>query len=243
VNKPLQLLLNCDVETAVQQVSKFVADNQFVHIYSDSTVHGPSWRVIYKGITFGCEVTTVSADISDFERIFCSAEPSSAKSALSIDLDDILVNGARISPISAALLEIGAYFCQYLKPVTVAWAPGRISTDPAYFSEAVWDYVNGGVFPALAVIEFQFSSHDDTIRTRGLDWFSGQELELKGSGLTKADLARRAVRLIHDIVINGPISKSETVPDVEPDNRLTLTLALDGALVIGEIFSDPGLAR
>jgi hypothetical protein len=221
-NRPLLLLLDYDVETAVAQVSKCVADDPLIHIYDDSPANGPSWRVIYKTLTFGLEVVNAPIEVAAYDRVFCLDGPSSANSMLSIGLDANLSGGEKTAPIAAALLEIGAYLCQYLTPAMIAWVPGKIVTDPAYFSEAVTDYVNGGAFPALAVVRFVFSPDDAAVRTEGLVWFSGQELELIGNGLTKADLARRAVRLIHDIAVNGPISGAEIVPDVTADASLVL---------------------
>lgn len=221
-NRPLLLLLNCDVATAMRQVSECIADDLLIHIYSDSPANGPIWRVIYKAVTFGFEVGKVTTDICEYERVFCLGEPSSAASMLSIGLDANLAGGEKTAPIAAALLEIGAYLVRYLTPSVIAWSPGKIATDPTYFSDVVTDYVNGGAFPALAVVRFVFSPDDAAVRTEGLVWFSGQELELTGNGLTKADLARRAVRLIHDIAVNGPISGAEVVPDVTTDGSLVL---------------------
>lgn len=242
-DRPLLLLLNCDAEAAVRQVAQCIANDPLIHIYNDSPANGPIWRVIYKGMTFGLEVGKESAEVAGYERVFCLAEPSSANSMLSIGLDANLAGGEKTAPIAAALLEIGGYLVQHLAPSMIAWTPGKIATDPAYFSEAVTDYVNGGAFPALAVVHFAFSDANDAVRTTGLTWFSGQELELKGDGLSKADLARRAVRLIHDIAVNGPISGEEVVPDVATDRRLVLSPSEDGTLVVGQICSDMDLVR
>jgi hypothetical protein len=147
--------------------------------------------VLYKAMTFGLEVGNLPADVSDYEQVFCLTEPSCATSMLSIGLDSNLAGGEKTAPIAAALLEFGAYLVQQLAPSIIAWTPGKIATDATYFSDAVTDYVNGGAFPALAVVRFIFSPDDGVVRSEGLAWFSGQELELRGNGLTKALLAER----------------------------------------------------
>jgi hypothetical protein len=237
-NYPLLLLLNRDFESAVAEVSKLIADDQFVHIYNDSSPTGPIWRVIYKTITFGFQIGAVPAEIAGYERIFCTSKPDAAIATLSIGLDANVAGGERAAPIAATLLELGAHLCKYICPAAVAWKPGSIVTDPGYFCDAVWDYAGGGVFPALAVIGFVFSSDGELVRTSGLSWFSGQELELKGEGLDRADLARRAVRLIHDVAVNGPIAKEETISDISSDLRVILLPSEDGSIVIGHICSE-----
>jgi hypothetical protein len=242
-NQPLLLLLEHDADRAVQQVSKFIAHDDLVHIYDDSSATGPVWRVIYKALTFRLEVTQIPNDVAGYDRVFCSVEPASSMSMLAFDLDANLARGQKTAPIAAALLEIGAYFSARLGPSVIAWRPAKIASDPVYFREAVSDYVNGGAFPALAVIGFDFSCDDRVLRTTGLDWFSGQELELTGNGLSKADLARRAVRLIHDIAVNGPMGGGDLVPDIASDGHITLSLSEDGAVVVGEICSDMDLVK
>lgn len=242
-NYPLLLLLNCDSKTAIRRISKLIANDPLVHIYCDSLPAGPSWRVIYKGISFGFQVGSVPAHVAEYDAIFCSLDPSVSITGFSVGLDANVNGGERTAPIAASLLGLGAYLCKAVSPVAVAWNPGAIITDPAFFAEAVHDYVDGGVFPALAVIGFAFSSDDEVVRTSGLSWFSGQELELRGKDLGRADLARRAVRLIHDIAVNGPIAAEQIVPDLTSGQRLILTPSEDKSSVVGQIATESDAIR
>jgi hypothetical protein len=242
-NDPLVLLTMDGVDAVRDRLSIFVQNDRAVNNYDNSVSGGQNWRVVFKGITFLVAVTSKPSEISSFERVFCKSSLAIAQASVVIGFDENVAGGERIAPITATLLEFGAYLSGPLGADTVAWMPAQIMSDSEYFAEAVSDYLNGGVFPCLALVRFSFSGGDESVRTSGLNWFCGQELELKCSGIDRPSIMRRMVRIVHDMAVNGPINSDETVPDLDGEGKLQLSPTPDGTVVVGEIRSDLDVVR
>jgi hypothetical protein len=75
----------------------------------------------------------------------------------------------------------------------------------------------------LAAVDFDYQSDESVLHSAGLSWFSGQEIALQGGGLRGLELARRAVRLIHDIAVNGPVVAHQYVADLDDDFNIELS--------------------
>jgi hypothetical protein len=238
LNHPILLLLALSTERAIERLASVVAADDLVHSYHESIDTGSDRRLLYKGVDFSVRVVAGQGDIGSFKHIFCNSDLNKTLSAVAIGLDGNVSGGERIAPVASCLLEFGAYLAGHMAAHAVAWAPASIVSDIGYFSTAVTDYVGGGVFPSLSVVDFVFSDDSRCLETQGLSWFSGQELELHGEGLTQAEIMRRAVRIVHDIATNGPVETAQTIPDLDPQHLLSLNPDADRSLVIGTIQSN-----
>ena len=137
-------------------------------------------------------------------------------------------------PVVAGLLSLGAEICDNLPVRLVHWWPSELANGPAFFGEAVRDYANGGAFPALSLVRFE-KSGASTITTNGLDWFVRQEIAFDTAGLDEASVVKRLVRLLHDIVENGPLMDEMLVDGLQAGERLQLLPSDDGHLVYAKL--------
>jgi hypothetical protein len=236
-SQPLLLVFDDVSENVVRRLTDLLSYDPIIHPCQDGAYSDQNRRIIFKGITFVIRITDQSEGLHEYQHIFCESICRKQSSRLSIGLDRHLAGGEHVAPIAVVLLEIGAYLATNLGAIVVGWTPARIVSDSDYFTKAANDYVAGGVFPSLALVNFTFSEDEKTVRTFGLNWFSGQELELHGNDLPKPEIMRRAVRIVHDMAVNGPIMVDETISDLDPQHLLRLCPQADAALAIGTITS------
>lgn len=100
----------------------------------------------------------------------------------------------------------------------IAWHPARTWNSPTHFCGGVERWIEGGVFPGLGLTALAQSA-DGGIYSEGLSLFTGQELQLSPDlSPDKTEGAKLALRLIHWLVENGRLDRSEvmTGPDGSP---------------------------
>lgn len=89
----------------------------------------------------------------------------------------------------------------------VCWLPARNAVVPIWFERAVTPWLEGGPFPAMALV----SLHRDSagaIQTEGLNFLIGQEFVLAPGGAgDDSMLARVALRLVDWLVAHGPVDQ------------------------------------
>lgn len=128
-----------------------------------------------------------------------------------------LAEAAGLVPVLRGLAGLGARLAGLPGVQAVIWTPGGSWVEPVVFRRAVADWLGGGAFPALALTAIE-RVDDGAMISRGLALIAGQELRLEPDRpIPAAALARIAVRLIHDLVLHGPIAQEEqlTGPDGE----------------------------
>lgn len=146
--------------------------------------------------------------------------------------------GLRIPEIAQAFLSLGASLAEHLGAIGVVWRPAALQTDTDYFVEVVESYSSGGVFPVLPIIDFVFDDKERILRSNGLGLLCGQEFELMSDTMDRQNMIRRAIRLAHDLAINGAVQDEQIVPDIEPDNVIHLAPNDNGALLQCRIKSN-----
>lgn len=161
--------------------------------------------------------------LSGYRSVFFDTLAPGKSTLLSINLSEDLAGGERVAPVAKALLVFGARIARQFSAQAVMWTPAKIVSDPVFFAENVEKYDRGEVFPVLVTVDFDYEDDEQKLRSAGLAWFSGQEIELGGGGLQGQDLVRRAVRLVHDIGTNGAVGEHQFVPDIDIDKRIELT--------------------
>jgi len=91
----------------------------------------------------------------------------------------------------------------------IGWEPAGTVMTPDYFRRTMGAWLAGGPFPGLGLTALARGS-DGAMRSNGLAFFTGVELELGAApGEGPAETARLAVRLIHDLVQNGPYTSGD----------------------------------
>jgi hypothetical protein len=210
------------------------ADDDLFH-YEGQPATGPNFRLLHHGLEYLLLVSAAQVEIAHFDRIFCDSDVSSAKTALTINLGSNLDGGQFVAPIVLNFLTLAAKLAVAVDAKAVGWVPARLLSDTAYFSTTVDAYAKGGAFPVLSTVKLEFV--DNGLRTGGLSWFTGQELQITGEGISQSDLMRRAVRLVHDMATNGPVLVSQDLPDLDDGRMVRLNPSADGKQVAAAITS------
>lgn len=175
--------------------------------------------------------------LSGYRSVFFNASVSGKSTLLSVSLGENLAGGQLVAPIAKALLVFGARIASQLSAGAVMWTPAKIISNSAFFIENVENYAKGEVFPVLVTVDFDYEENERKLRSSGLAWFAGQEIELSGCDLHGQDLVRRAVRLVHDIATNGAIVLAQQVPDLDADKLIELTPVPDSQILRSEIYA------
>lgn len=122
-----------------------------------------------------------------------------------------LASGKGLLPVVAVQAGIGARLAALPGALAVVWQPARSWMAPDYFARLMHDWQSGGAFPALGLTSLQFEANGAMV-THGLELLIGQELRIEaGHQMKAADLAKIAVRLIHQLVNDGPLEETTEI--------------------------------
>ena len=92
----------------------------------------------------------------------------------------------------------------------IIWCPARIAVSPAWFAEAIGIWLAGGPFPALALTAL--ARTEDSLKSEGLSFFTGQEFTLVAKdGAPGREDSRIAVRLTDWLFAHGRVDSSREV--------------------------------
>ena len=153
---------------------------------------------------FTASETRQRCETGRFERLFTDL-PTANDSAIGIAPRDILSNAMHLPAINQRILMLGKWIGKSLAATSAAWVPSSRLTGFSYFAETVSEYLAGGPLPILFQIAFSDSGKGD-FETRGLHYFSGQEIRLSApADYSVSDIATRMVRIIDDIASHGKI--------------------------------------
>ncbi len=90
-------------------------------------------------------------------------------------------------------------------PTAICWNPAKSAVSSARFEQAVLPWLDGGPFPALALVSLRPEA-DGAIASEGLKFLIGQEFQLSDElGRGRERLSRVAIRLIDWLVAHGPV--------------------------------------
>lgn len=148
-----------------------------------------------------------------------AAEQGSA--GIGLWLGDHLENGRHLPSINRTLLKVAQILGQAVSATHICWLPARQSIDFAHFEEAVADYLAGGPTPILIQIAIT-KNPNNRLQTRGLSYFSNQEITLAETpNLSESEALKRLVRISHDIAINGKIDNVLEVDGLDKGEKIT----------------------
>jgi hypothetical protein len=161
------------------------------------------------GLSFDCLglVPTEPCALPSMVQLF-ELEPEIAGRKLeAIDLSPRphLAGGERVLPVLRSMIGLGARLAALLEPVAVCWRPAGSWMAPDYFHRIASEWLSGGAFPASGLTSLE-RRDDGAIESRGLAWFTGQELLLKPvPEASAAETAQIARQLIDELVYAGPL--------------------------------------
>jgi hypothetical protein len=141
-----------------------------------------------------------------------------------------LAGGGAMLPVVRVMTSLAASLALHLPAKAVCWQPARSWMDPSYFARAMVGWLSGGSFPALGLTAVEWTP-EGAVQTRGLRFFTGQELLLDGRpGEDRADTIRIAARVIDYLVRKGAIASLEELEGPARE-RLFAEPSADGQLV------------
>jgi hypothetical protein len=227
---PLTLLTGHQVSDLVNMLCALVAEDSEIALAEAGAVNGKAFEIVYSGVTFLVAIKQEMDDLAVFKKIFCNLDPAQIRCGLDISLGSHVAGGERVPAIVQALLAIARKIGGSCAAVAAVWRPANIVTGFEYFEEAVADYLAGGAFPVLAMVNFK-SEPNNVIATTGLAILSGQELRIECGVMTESEMMRRVVRVVHDIATNGPVLDDVSLEGLEPSEKLKLEPVPGTALV------------
>ncbi|MGE4303980.1 MAG: hypothetical protein AB7E24_08080 [Novosphingobium sp.] len=119
--------------------------------------------------------------------------------------------GAGLQPVVRMLVNLAANLVLNLPATAVAWPPARTMMEPRYFSRTAFNWLSGGVFPALGLTALETGANG-SVTSAGLAHFIGQELQLEArDGESRVDAVKLAIRLVDYLVRQGPLIDRQTI--------------------------------
>lgn len=133
-------------------------------------------------------------------------------------------------PVMRCLALLAAKLSTLPHLKAVAWHPARTWNSPEHFCQGVERWIEGGVFPGLGLTALA-KSENGGIHSEGLALFTGQELHLSPALVQdQTEAAKLALRLIHWLVENGKLDRSEVM--IAPDgSSLRLEPSQDQSII------------
>lgn len=220
---PLQLLFRQPMDT-VKELLQSTDASLLANSLDFGRVPSGEGKTFQNGsMGYELEWSETLPSFSGYKTVFFDPPLSEMLTILSFSLGPHLEGGNLAAPVAQAFLAFAAKLAAQLSADAIVCNSGHLISEPAFFIETVESYAAGGAFPVLVTVDFEYQDDESALRTTGLSWYSGQEIALSGAGLSGPDLARRAVRLIHDIAVNGPVLTPQFVSDLDGGLLIELT--------------------
>ena len=170
----------------------------------------PYWlELLALGLTFDIQglAPGVPAEASPIAHAFSLPLANTrGLEALTVRPGPHLSAGGNLLPVIRAISALGCELAALPGLVAIGWEPARTAMTPQYFRKVVDAWLKGGAFPALGLTAL-VRGHDGLVASDGLAFFTGFEIRLEpAQGESPADVAKLALRILHDLVENGPYS-------------------------------------
>jgi len=181
--------------------------------------HEQGWlELLARGMTFDCHgLAPGPAASRPLSGTLLGLDRAPAGEALTLAPGPHLAAGRGLLPVVRVLAGLGAVLAGQEGVTAVCWAPAASCMAPDYFRKVVFDWLDGGAFPALGLTTLK-RERNGAMVSQGLELLIGQELRFEpDSTLEPAQIARIAVRMIHQLVEHGPLGEASdfTGPDGE----------------------------
>lgn len=112
------------------------------------------------------------------------------------------------------------------------WSPALLWSDAPQFRASIAEMLSSGMPPVLHLVAFRRrdGGEGETVGTRGLALFAGQELEARmPASWTVAEMVRRLARLALDMMLHGRFSDNRDLQGLAPGETIRLS-AVGGGL-------------
>ena len=157
---PLLLLFDKAIDEVSRQLDAYVDGTNEVSITHNKFGSAASASLLFHGLVFSARVVDPSVDYKQYKRVFCNIDSAKISAVLALDLGDNIKGGETIAPIIKGLIALARRLGQGSGAVAAAWRPAMVLSDFGYFAQAVASYEEDGVFPVLALVDFQLTDTD-----------------------------------------------------------------------------------
>jgi hypothetical protein len=138
-------------------------------------------------------------------RIGLGDEPLDGLAAVLVRPGLHLQAATNLLPVVRVQAAIAARLASLPGARAACWLPAATANAPATFASTVTSWLAGGPFPALAFTAL-VADPDGALHTRGLAFFTGQELHIAPQpGRTPRESARIAIRLLDELAGAEPL--------------------------------------
>lgn len=134
-------------------------------------------------------------------------------------------------PVVRTIVSLAFQLCEHLEDaIAVQWEPSACLIGNNYFKEVSERWLEGGPFPALGLSGIAVAENG-LLRSDGLAFFTGQELELTEQlSADRVSASQLMVRLIDRLVMWGRVQETSEVAGGD-GGPLLLTPSVDGKTV------------
>ncbi len=189
---------------------RFKPDVQEILQFHDGEVDGvPSKEIHLDGTNylmrvFGFKETRDAIGSSQAKGIFCKS-PENYNGSIGICLANSSMETKHIPKANRSLLLLGKFAADVIGATNFVWLPAGTIIGADYFEEALGDYIDQGLFPALVQTAYE-KTGSGKFQSKGLAYFVDQEIELTTpDNFPEKSAIKIMVRIAHDIATNGKI--------------------------------------
>ncbi len=178
---------------------------------SHRPAEGEGWvELLARGMTFDCRgLVPAAAAPMPLPGTLLGLEKQPPGEALVLLPGPHLAEGRGLLPVVRVLAGLGAALAQLPGVQAVCWNPAGSWMGADYFRKVALDWLGGGAFPALGLTTLK-RERNGAMVSQGLELLIGQELRFEPDPeLTPAQVARIAVRMIHELVERGPLNEAD----------------------------------
>lgn len=130
--------------------------------------------------------------------------------------------GRGMLPVVRALAAVGVRLATLPGVRAVCWQPAGSWMEAGYYRRVVGDWLDGGAFPALGLTSLRRESNGAMV-SLGLGLLIGQELRFEPErNLSAGAVARISVRLIHELISNGPLAEAKEFVGADGEQLLAV---------------------
>ena len=170
-SSPLTLLMGGGVSEIEARLRSFLVAGPEISLSHVGSGNSRILEVVYHGVSLRLAINPNVSGQAALKKIFCNPDAASIGCGVEIGLSDHVAGGERVPAVIQALLGAAREVGISLGASGAIWHPASIVSGFDYFSEAVADYLAGGAFPVLAMVNFR-AEDDGTINSTGLSLLS-----------------------------------------------------------------------
>lgn len=180
-------------------------------------------ELLASGLTFDCRGLAPGEQLDTvIAGALLGLDKMPGGEAVTLSPGDHIAAGRGLLPVVRVLAAVGHRLSNLPHVRAVGWLPAGSWMEAGYFRRVVGDWLNGGVFPALGLTSLRRESNGAMV-SLGLGLLIGQELRFEPERtLSAGAVARISVRLINELIANGPLDEPQEFAGADGETLLAV---------------------